>query len=138
MVSNTYWLCELHGERLIKGVDFLTYREHLSSPPVFDGVAYLFSHIMCLYVLSSMMWCPHRNDIRFVFTSSCLWEGSCLFNVICICLRIVVSNPTQHILWGVFLFFFLGLAWPLFCLQYHPRIKLITTIYNWTIVESSI
>jgi hypothetical protein len=29
MVSNTYWLYELHGGRLIKGMDFLTIREHL-------------------------------------------------------------------------------------------------------------
>ena len=27
-----------------------------------------------------------------VFTSSCLWEGSCLIYVIFVCLRIVVSN----------------------------------------------
>jgi hypothetical protein len=30
--------------------------------------------------------------VRFVFTSSCLWEGSCLIYIICVCLRIVVSN----------------------------------------------
>jgi hypothetical protein len=115
-------------------MDFLTFRKHLSSPPVFEGVAYLFSHIMCLYVLSSVMWCPllllHRNDIRFVFTSSCLWEGSCLINVVCACLCIVVSNPTQHIL-CLFLFCFSSVLFRL-VLQYHPRIKLITTIYNWS------
>jgi len=30
--------------------------------------------IMCLYVLSSVVWCllrfPHKNDVRFVFTSN--------------------------------------------------------------------
>ena len=30
---------------------------------------------MCLYVLSSVLWCPlrfpHKNDVRFVFISSC-------------------------------------------------------------------
>ena len=31
-----------------------------------------------------------KNDVRFVFTSSCLWEGSCLIYIICVCLRIVV------------------------------------------------
>ena len=72
----------------------------MSSPPVFFGgvlVAHLFSFlccpIMCRYVLSSMMWCPlrfpHKNDVRFVFTSSCLQESSCLIYVVC--LRIVVS-----------------------------------------------
>ena len=33
-----------------------------------------------------------KNDIRFVFTSSCLQEGSCLIYVICACLCIVVFN----------------------------------------------
>jgi hypothetical protein len=33
-----------------------------------------------------------KNDVRFVFTSSCLWEGSCLIYVICDYLRILVSN----------------------------------------------
>ena len=39
--------------------------------------------------MSSVLWCwlwfPHKNDVRFVFTSSC----SCL---VCVCLRMVVSN----------------------------------------------
>ena len=30
--------------------------------------------------------------VQFVFTSSCLYEGSRLIYVICVCLRIVVSN----------------------------------------------
>jgi hypothetical protein len=52
--------------------------------------------IMCLCILSSVLWCPlrfpHNNDVRFVFTSSCLYVGSCLIYVICVCWRIVVSN----------------------------------------------
>ena len=52
--------------------------------------------IMCLYLLSSVLLCslrfPHENDVRFVFTSSCLQEGSCLIYVICVCLCIVVFN----------------------------------------------
>ena len=48
---------------------------------------------VCLYILQ---WCllrfPHKNDVQFVFTSSCLQEGSCLIYVICGCLCIVVSN----------------------------------------------
>jgi hypothetical protein len=47
-------------------------------------------------VYEFVLWCPlrfpHRNDVQFVFTSSCLWEGSCLIYVICVCFRIVVSN----------------------------------------------
>ena len=82
--------------------ELLTLREHLSSPSVYDGVrvAHLWSFlcctIMCLYVLSSVLWCPlrfpHKNDVRFVFTSSCLQEGSCLIYVICVCLCIGVYN----------------------------------------------
>ena len=30
--------------------------------------------------------------VRFIFTSSCLWEGACLIYVICVCLCIVVSR----------------------------------------------
>jgi hypothetical protein len=52
--------------------------------------------IMCLYVISSVLWCPlrfsNKTDVRFVFTSGCLWEGSCLIHIICVCLCIVVSN----------------------------------------------
>ena len=54
--------------------------------------------IICLYVPSSVLRCllqfPHKNDVRFVFTSSCLQEGLCLIYFICVCLRIhvVVSN----------------------------------------------
>jgi hypothetical protein len=40
--------------------------------------------IICLYVVSSVLWCPLRfpqnntkkNNVRFVFTPSCLYEGS--------------------------------------------------------------
>jgi hypothetical protein len=82
--------------------ELLTLREHLSSHPVFSGVrvAYRFSFLCCLimglYVLSSVLWCPlgipHKNDVRFVFTSSCLYNSACLIYVFCVCLCIVVSN----------------------------------------------
>ena len=52
----------------------------------------LCSPIMCLYVLGSALWFLHSSDGWFVFTSSCLEKDSCLINVICVCLRIVVSN----------------------------------------------
>ena len=56
----------------------------------------LWCPIMCLYAMSSVLWCPirflHNNDVRFVFTSSCLLENACLIYVFCVCLRIVVSN----------------------------------------------
>jgi hypothetical protein len=34
----------------------------------------------------------HKNNVQFVFTSSCLSEVACLIYVICVCLRIEVSN----------------------------------------------
>ena len=46
--------------------------------------------IICLYVLDSVLLCPlqfpHKNDVLFVFTSSCLQKGSCLIYVISVCL----------------------------------------------------
>jgi hypothetical protein len=58
--------------------------------------------IMCRYVLSSVLCCPlrfpHTHYVRFVFTSSCYLEGSCLIYVICVCSRIVMSN-TYCVVW---------------------------------------
>ena len=90
----------------------LILHEHLSSLPVVGGdrVAYLFSFlccpIICLYVLSSVFWCPlrfpHKKDVRFVFTSSCLQEGSCLIYVICV--FGVQWSPTHIVLCFCFVF----------------------------------
>jgi hypothetical protein len=59
-------------------------------------IAHLFNFVWCLYVLSSVLWCPlrflHENDVRFVFASSCLWEDACLICVVCVGLHIMVSN----------------------------------------------
>ena len=69
-------------------------------------VAHLFSFlwcpIMCLYVMSSVLWCSLRfrqkNEVRFVFTSSCLYVLFTWFVFVC---------GVQHILCCVFdLFFF--------------------------------
>ena len=50
---------------------------------------------MCLYVLGTVLWCPvrfpHKDDVQFVFTSTCLLERSSLTCYLCL-LRIVVSN----------------------------------------------
>jgi hypothetical protein len=65
--------------------------------------AHLFSFLCCpiisFYVLSSVLWClirfPHKNDVRFVFISSCLYEGSCLI-IFGVCLCIVMSNKKTN------------------------------------------
>ena len=52
-------------------------------------VAHVFSFLCC------PIMCPVisvKNDIQFVFTNGCLWEGSCLIYVICAGLPIVMSN----------------------------------------------
>ena len=46
--------------------------------------------VPCCYV--PFRFAHKKNDIRFVFTYSCLYEGSCLIYVICVCLCIVMSN----------------------------------------------
>ena len=72
----------------------VSYKKHPSSPPVFGGfrVAHLYSCLccpitcMCLYVVSLVLLYPlrfpHKSDVRFVFTSSWLYWGSCLIYVI--------------------------------------------------------
>jgi hypothetical protein len=82
----------------------ITLRDHLSYPPFFLAgsvlfifVVVLFCHIMCLYVLSSLLWCPLRFHIKTMFGSSlppvvCRSVHVNLIYVICGCLRIVVSN----------------------------------------------
>jgi hypothetical protein len=34
--------------------------------------SFLYCSTMCLYVLNPVLWFPHTNYVRFVFTSSCL------------------------------------------------------------------
>jgi hypothetical protein len=69
-----------------------------------------------------------KNDVRFVFTSSCLWEGSCLIYVICDYLRILVSN-TYCV---VFLFCFTSS-----CVPYCPFVIAPSVFSNayWTNIE---
>jgi hypothetical protein len=49
--------------------------------------------LLCVFTL----WVPCcdfriQTIVGSFFTSSCFLEGSCLINVICVCLRIMVSN----------------------------------------------
>jgi hypothetical protein len=72
-----YWTYCIWVTRRVsyKKQELLTIREHLSSPLVFGGVrvAHLFSllccSIMCLYVLSSVLWCPLRFPPKTIFCS---------------------------------------------------------------------
>jgi hypothetical protein len=66
-----------------------------------------FFPIICLYVLCSVLCCPlrflYKNSLPYVFTSSCLYEGSCLIYVICVCMCTVVSNTYVYPMLPVFL-----------------------------------
>ena len=44
-----------------------------------------------LFIIVSIYLSAYKNDVRFVFTSSSLYDDECLY-VICVCLRLVVSN----------------------------------------------
>ena len=50
--------------------------------------------ILYIYVLSPALWCmlrfPHKHDGLFFYTSSWLYDGSCLIYVTCACLRNVL------------------------------------------------
>ena len=101
-----YWIMARSGYKDMH----ITLREHLSSPRFFGGirVSFLYCPIMWLYVLIYALWCllqfPHNSDVRFVFTSGCLWEGSCLIYVIYACLRVVVSNTYCVVMFALFVF----------------------------------
>jgi len=47
--------------------------------------SFLWCPIMCLYVMSSVLWCPlrfqHKNDVRFVFSSSWCRRAHVLFTL---------------------------------------------------------
>jgi hypothetical protein len=103
---HSYWIMARSGYKDMH----ITLREHLSSPRFFGGirVSFLYCPIMWLYVLIYALWCllqfPHNSDVRFVFTSGCLWEGSCLIYVIYACLRVVVSNTYCVVMFALFVF----------------------------------
>jgi len=65
--------------------------------------------IMCLYVLSSVLWCPlrfpHKTDVRFVLA------GVLVSYLNCLCL--FVDSGVQHILCCVLGFFGLHIVYPM-------------------------
>jgi hypothetical protein len=68
----------------------------------------------------------HANDIQFVFVSCCLYECACLAYVICVCLRMVVSNTYC----AVFLFDFLRLVYPLLLVSLDYHFLIATSVFS--------
>ena len=48
--------------------------------------------LICLHLKTVLYSLSHLNNVRFVFTSSCLWEGLCLIYIIYVCFGIMVSK----------------------------------------------
>ena len=72
-------------------------------------IVVLFVFVLCLVctMFPVSLDCPlliAHSVFSNVFTSSCLQEGSCLIHVICICLRIVVSNTYCGVFFVLFFF----------------------------------
>jgi hypothetical protein len=99
-------------------------RECLNSPRFFGGIrvapfirfcAVLLQKCMCLSVPISVLWgplqFPHKNDIRFVVTSSCLQKDSCLIYAFCVSLRI--ACPTHIVLYCALFIFISCLVYPM-------------------------
>jgi len=70
-------------------------------PMLLISIVVLCCPIMCSYVLSSVLWCPlgfPKKKCSFpLYRQLLLYEGACRIYVICVCLRIVVSN-TYHVM----------------------------------------
>ena len=102
-----------------KSQEVLTRREHFSSPPVFSGSVLLIFSDFCVVLLCVFaFWvpcCDVRYDFRIKTTFGSFLppvvcrRGSCHIYVICVCLRIVVSN-TYFVLF-LFGFVFLPLVY---------------------------
>ena len=103
--------------------------------------SYLYHPIMCLDILSSVLWCLFlfllKNDVQFVFTSSCLYECSCLIYVICVCL---VRLHLQLFVWGLvsylrYLCLFGSSSPPVVCMRAHVLFTLF--VFVWFVFTSS-
>ena len=82
-----------------KKKELLVICEHLKSFSYFfwwgSRSSYLYLFVLSYYVplrSASCVVISHKNYVRFVFTSSCLWKCSFFIHVIYVCLHIVVSN----------------------------------------------
>ena len=86
----------LHTLPASRAPEFTPFFGGIRVAPLIRFCAVLLQKCMCLSVPSSVLWdplqFPHKNDIRFVVTSSCLQKDSCLIYAFCVSLRIAVSN----------------------------------------------
>jgi hypothetical protein len=103
-----------------KKQELLTLSEHLISPPFFlVGSVLLIFLVFCVVLLCVFTFWVSCCDVRCVIRIqamfglsfppvSCLWEGSCLIYVFCVCLHIMVSNsycvPNVASFSGLFIF----------------------------------
>ena len=64
--------------------------------------------LLCVYVLSSVLWCPlrftHNNDVRFVFISSCFVEV-CMSYLLYLHMCAIVVCSTCCVVFFVLFFF---------------------------------
>ena len=97
---------------------------------------FVYCPILCLYVPSSVLWCPlrftHSNDVWFVFTSTWLQDGSCLIYVICVCSSVVVSNTYCVVFFVLFIFVLCTL-----CCQFHFIVTSVLSNVYWTQIDKS-
>jgi hypothetical protein len=77
----------------------------MSSPAfVLVGSVLLIFLVFCVVPLCVFTFLVPCCEVRFIFTSSVLYEGSCLIYVICICLRIVVAKTYCVLCFDLFVF----------------------------------
>ena len=110
LTHSNFKKCLLLITAVISDVERCCWIDSLKYVIIFHLFMFLCCPIMYLYVLSSVLWCPlrfpHKNDVRFVFTSSCFaW-----------CLMSYLRDLCLHAYSGVcflLLVFVLCLMWPL-------------------------
>ena len=130
---------------LIGRQDLFTLRERMSSPPVLCWCPccssfqfFVLSYYVLLqseFLVVMSVTISAYSDVWFVFTFSCLQESSCLIYIICICLRIVMSNTYRVVF--LFRFFFVlctlccQFLWIVyFCLTFRYSLMFSFTIIN--------
>ena len=88
-VASSYYkkkcVCTRHKSRDMKLAGTSGLKDQDSKLYVFY-ILYICIQSLCWFIaIKSSLRVPHENDVRFVFTSSYLYEGSCIIYAICIC-----------------------------------------------------